>query len=194
MKSICIYCGASRGVRPEYAELARDVGTLLARQGITLVYGGGNVGLMGVVADATLASGGQVVGVIPRALLEREVSHRGLTELVVVNDMHERKLTMATRADGFIALPGGIGTLEELFETLTWLQLGFHGKPIALLDVAGYFTSLLAFLDNMVGEGFLIAAHRDLLLTATDPEELLVRMTGFVAPNPDHWYESVRLT
>ena len=194
MKSICIYCGASRGVRPEYAELARDVGTLLARQGITLVYGGGNVGLMGVVADATLAAGGQVVGVIPRALLEREVSHRGLTELVVVNDMHERKLTMATRAEGFIALPGGIGTLEELFETLTWLQLGFHGKPIALLDVAGYFTSLLAFLDNMVGEGFLIAAHRDLLLTATDPEELLVRMTGFVAPNPDHWYESVRLT
>lgn len=194
MKSICVYCGASRGKRPEYAALARNLGTLLARRGITLVYGGGNVGLMGVVADATLAAGGKVVGVIPRALLEREVSHGNLTELVVVNDMHERKLTMATRADGFIALPGGIGTLEELFETLTWLQLGFHGKPIALLDATGYFSALLAFLDNMVAEGFLIAAHRDLLMTATDPEELLERMSGFVAPNPDHWYESVRLT
>lgn len=193
MKSLCVYCGSSRGARPEYAELARQVGTLLARRGITLVYGAGNIGLMGIAADAALAAGGKVVGVIPRALVDKEVAHHGLSELIVVNDMHERKLTMATRADGFIALPGGIGTLEELFETWTWLQLGFHQKPIALLDASGYFTSLLAFLDTMVAEGFLIAAQRELLMTGTDPEEVLARMSSFIAPNTDRWYESVRL-
>jgi len=134
-----------------------------------------------------------VIGVIPRALVDKEVAHHGLSELVIVNDMHERKLTMATRADGFIALPGGIGTLEELFETWTWLQLGFHQKPIALLDVSGYFASLLTFLDTMVAEGFLIAAQRELLMTGTDPEEVLARMSSFIAPNTDRWYEAVRL-
>ena len=193
MKSLCVYCGSSRGARPEYAELARQVGTMLARRGITLVYGAGNIGLMGIAADAALAAGGKVIGVIPRALVDKEVAHHGLSELVIVNDMHERKLTMATRADGFIALPGGIGTLEELFETWTWLQLGFHQKPIALLDVSGYFASLLTFLDTMVAEGFLIAAQRELLMTGTDPEEVLARMSSFIAPNTDRWYEAVRL-
>ena len=194
MKSLCVYCGSNRGSRPEYAELARRLGTLLARRGITLVYGAGNIGLMGIAADAAMAAGGKVVGVIPRALMEKEVAHHGLSELIVVNDMHERKLTMATRADGFIALPGGIGTLEELFETWTWLQLGFHGKPIALLDVAGYYASLVAFLDHMVGERFLMPAQRELLITDTDPEAVLDRMSAFAAPDTDKWYESIRLT
>jgi uncharacterized protein (TIGR00730 family) len=193
MKSICIYCGSNRGARPEYVALARDLGTLLARRGITLVYGAGNIGLMGVAADAALAAGGQVVGVIPRTLVKLEVAHTGLSELIVVNDMHERKLTMANRADGFIALPGGIGTLEELFETWTWLQLGFHGKPIALLDVAGYYTSLLAFLDHMVGENFLKAPQRDLLISGTDPAEILAQMAAFSPPQTDKWFERSQL-
>jgi len=196
VNSVCVYCGSNRGTRPDYANAARALGTLLAQRGITLVYGAGNIGLMGICADAALAAGGQVVGVIPRALMEKEVAHHGLSELIVVNDMHERKLTMATRAEGFIALPGGLGTLEELFETWTWLQLGFHGKPIALLDVAGYYDTLLAFLDHMVAEKFLVQKQRELLIAGTDPEDVLNRMAAFSPPSSsatDKWYEAVRL-
>lgn len=193
MKSICVYCGSSAGARPEYAALARSVGALLAARGITLVYGAGNVGLMGIAAEAALAAGGKVVGIIPQALMEWEVAHTDLSELIVVNDMHERKLMMADRADGFIALPGGIGTLEELFETWTWLQLGFHGKPIALLDVAGYYAALLAFLDHMVAEKFLKAKQRDLLMAGSDPVEILDRMARFVPPESDKWLYKSRL-
>jgi uncharacterized protein (TIGR00730 family) len=192
MKAICVYCGSRAGSKPEYAEMARVLGKLLAERGITLVYGGGNVGLMGVVADAVQSAGGHTIGVIPRLLVEKEVAHKGLGELIIVNDMHERKLKMATLSDAFIALPGGIGTLEELFETWTWLQLGFHGKPIGLLDAGNYYAHLLQFLDHMVAEGFLNAAQRDLLFHEQDAGGLLAKLSAFAAPATDPWYDEVR--
>ena len=152
MKTICVYCGSNLGNRPVYGERAAELGTRLAREGLTVVYGGGNVGLMGITADSVLAAGGQVVGVIPHALKQRELAHQGLTELLVVDDMHERKALMADRADAFITLPGGYGTLEELFEALAWSQLGIHQKPVGLLNTAGYFDHLLAFLDHAVAD------------------------------------------
>jgi uncharacterized protein (TIGR00730 family) len=174
--SLCVYCGSRPGGRPAYADAARAVGDLLGRAGDQLVYGGGNVGLMGIVADATLAAGGRVVGVIPQALVEREAGHRGLSEQHVVPTMHVRKQMMAERADAFMALPGGIGTLEELFETWTWHQLGYHDKPLGLLNVAGFYDPLLAFMDRCEDEGFLYPPTRALPLVDEDPGRLLRRL------------------
>jgi uncharacterized protein (TIGR00730 family) len=189
MKSVCIYLGSSPGARPEYESVVRQLATTIANRGMTLVYGGGNVGLMGVAANAALEAGGKVIGVIPTDIADKEVGHHGLTELQVVDSMHERKMRMARLADGIIALPGGLGTLEELFEMLTWSQLGFHSMPIGLVNVAGYFDLLLAFLDNMVEERFVKDIHRDLLLTDSDPDSLLDRMIAYQAPVVDKWLD-----
>jgi uncharacterized protein (TIGR00730 family) len=179
VRSVCVFCGSSSGRREAYATAAREIGAELVRRGLTLVYGGGDVGLMGTLADVMLESGGLVIGVIPEALVQREVAHRGLTELRVVDSMHERKALMAELADAFIALPGGIGTLEELCEVLTWAQLGIHNKPVGLLNVDGYFTPLIAMLDHAVAEGFMKADHRRLLLTAEDAAALLDRCAAW---------------
>lgn len=180
-----MYCGSSPGRRPEYLKAARDVGQLLAERGIRLVYGGGRVGLMGVLADAALARGGAVTGVIPRALADQELAHPALPELIVTDSMHTRKTTMADRADAFVALPGGIGTLEELFEVWTWSQLGFQQKPCGLLNVAGYFDPLIRLVDHMVREGYLRPAHRDLLSVAEAPEALLARLEAYQPQPPE---------
>ena len=174
--SICVYCGSRPGADPRFAQSARDTGALIGSQGWELVYGGGNVGLMGMVADATLAAGGTVYGVIPQTLIEKEVGHTGLTELHVVDNMHTRKTMMFERADAFVALPGGIGTFEELFEIWTWYQLGMHRKPFGLLNVAGYYDPLIVMLDSMVAQGFLNSAVRGLLQLGTDAGELLQRL------------------
>jgi hypothetical protein len=182
MRHVCVYCGSNRGARPEYAAAAHRLGRLLGERGIGLVYGGGNVGLMGVLADAALAAGAAVTGVIPQTLVDREVAHQGLTEQRIVGSMHERKALMAELADAFIALPGGLGTLDELFEIWTWSQLGFHAKPCGLLDVAGYFQPLVAFLDRAVAEGFVRRPHRETLCLESDPERLLAMLDARVAP------------
>lgn len=187
MNTICVYCGSSPGRDPAYAAAAHAVGRLLAETGRTLVYGGGHVGLMGAVADAALATGGKVIGVIPRALEEKELAHDGLTELRVVGSMHERKAIMADLADGFLALPGGLGTLEELFETWTWGQLGLHAKPYGLLNVAGFYDPLLALVDHMVDERFVGPAHRELLLVDSAPERLLERMAAHHVASLPRW-------
>jgi len=179
MKRVCVFCGSSPGARLEYARAAKHLGALLARKGIGLVFGGGKVGMMGRLAQAVLDGGGEVIGVIPRDLHDKKVAFTGLEDLRVVGTMHERKATMAELADGFMALPGGLGTLEEIFEILTWAQLGMHGKPCGLLDVCGYFTPLLAFLDRVVAEGFLDAAHRAAIMTAEHPEELLRQFEAY---------------
>ncbi|HUU04782.1 MAG TPA: TIGR00730 family Rossman fold protein [Patescibacteria group bacterium] len=173
MKRICVFCGSSPGAKPEYVRAARQLGALLAQGRIGLVFGGGKVGLMGQLARAALENGGEVIGVIPRELHEKRVAFSGLSDLRVVGSMHERKAMMAELADGFMALPGGLGTLEEIFEILTWAQLGMHGKPCGLLNVGAYYSTLLAFLDQVVAQGFLDAAHRSMILTAENPEELL---------------------
>jgi uncharacterized protein (TIGR00730 family) len=182
MKRICVFCGSSAGARPEYAEAARALGTLLARRGLGLVYGGGNVGLMGIVADAAMTAGGEVTGIIPDALLKMEVGHRDITTLHVVGSMHERKAMMAELSDAFIALPGGIGTLEELFEVWTWGQLGLHPKPLGFLDVAGYYTHLHTFLDHAAAEGFLKQRHRNMAAVEADPAVLLARLAAYQPP------------
>lgn len=189
MKSICLYTGASPGARDEYRIAAEAVATEIARRGMTLVYGGGHVGLMGAAADAALAAGGQVVGVIPADIADREIEHRGLSELLVVDSMHERKMAMLKRADGMIALPGGLGTMEELFEVWTWNQLGFHQKPVGLLNVAGYYDHLLRFIDHMVEQRFVKESHRDLLLVDEDYKALLDRMGAFEPPVVDKWLD-----
>jgi uncharacterized protein (TIGR00730 family) len=171
--SICVYCGSRHGSRPEYTAAAQDLGRAIGQRGWQLVYGGGKVGLMGEVADAVLAAGGRVVGVIPESLQKLEVGHTGLQELHVVPTMHVRKQMMAERADAFIALPGGIGTLEELYEVWTWRQLGYHNNPIGLLDTAGYWQPLLQLMDHTVTEGFLSPAMRELVVVGTDPVALL---------------------
>lgn len=176
MKSLCVYCGSSPGIEPAYAVAARQVGTLIGQRGWQLVYGGGRAGLMGIVADAALAAGAPVIGVIPRSLMVRELGHGGLTELHVVDTMHQRKTLMAERADAFIALPGGIGTFEELFEVWTWRQLGYHDKPVGLLNVAGYYDPLLGFLDRSRDQGFIRDAQHELLRVSTDAGELLDRL------------------
>jgi uncharacterized protein (TIGR00730 family) len=173
LKSVAVFCGSSFGARPSYLDAARAMGTELAARGIGLVYGGGRVGLMGAVADAALDGGATVQGVIPDALSTNEVAHRGLTELHVVRSMHERKAMMANLADGFVAMPGGFGTLEEFFEVVTWAQLGFHRKPIGILDVDGFYAPLLAAMDAMVHEGFVRAEHRAFITVARAPAELL---------------------
>lgn len=192
MNSICVFCGSRDGTRQAYTEAARATGRELARRGITLVYGGGNVGLMGVLADAALEEGGRVVGVIPRALLPFEVGHLGLSELRVVETMHERKAMMVEMSDAFLALPGGIGTLEELFEVWTWAQLGAHRKPCGLLNVAGYFTPLAAFLDTLVPQGFLREDHRAMLVEESDLGRLLRRFETYVPPPVDERLDESR--
>jgi uncharacterized protein (TIGR00730 family) len=176
LKSVCVFCGSSDGARPEYRAMAERVGQLLARNGITSVYGGASIGLMGAFADAALATGGRVIGVLPEALAEKELAHRRLTELHIVSSLHVRKALMAEQSDGFIALPGGYGTLDELFEVLTWAQIGLHHKPCGLLNHEGFFDQLLAYLDHAMREGMLRPQHRKMLLVETDPEQLLKRM------------------
>jgi uncharacterized protein (TIGR00730 family) len=179
---ICVFCGAASGRAPAFADAARALGKLLAQRGIGLVYGGGKVGLMGELADAVLDAGGQAVGVMPRQLVEREIAHAGLTELHVVDDLHQRKALMAELAEGFVTLPGGIGTMEELFEVWSWGRLGLHAKPCGLLNVDGYFDRLRGFADQMVRDGFLEPAHRELLLVEDRPGVLLDRLAAFTPP------------
>jgi uncharacterized protein (TIGR00730 family) len=181
MRRLCVFCGSSAGARPVYAEQARCLGQALVGRGLGLVFGGGHIGLMGILADAVLQAGGEAIGVIPQALVAKELAHAGLTELHVVDTMHQRKALMADLADGFAALPGGFGTGDELFEILTWAQLGLHAKPIGLLNVAGYFDPLLAWLDRAIEEAFLKPEHRRLLLEAEDAERLLDAFLGYRA-------------
>lgn len=181
-RSLAVFCGSRTGTRPEYAQAARTLGALLAGRGVELVYGGGSIGMMGILARATLEAGGTVTGVIPGSLEQREVGQRGLTRLHVVESMHERKAMMAELSDGFVALPGGYGTLEEYFEVLTWAQLRFHDKPVGLLDVAGFFQPVIALFDHMVAEGFVNAQHRALALSDRDPVALLDKMVQYRAP------------
>ncbi|MFL6632133.1 MAG: TIGR00730 family Rossman fold protein [Massilia sp.] len=176
MKSIAVYCGASLGADPLYADAARGLARALVEHNIGLVYGGGKVGLMGVIADEVLRLGGDATGVIPKHLVEREVGHAGLTRLFVVKDMHERKAMMSDLAEGFIAMPGGMGTLEELFEMVTWAQLGIHAKPIGLLNVNGFYDGLASFIDHLVGAGFVRPAHAALMVRDADPDALIRRL------------------
>jgi hypothetical protein len=187
MNSICVFCGSSPGNDPAYAEAAQRLGWTLAERNTTLVYGGGHVGLMGVVADAALEAGGEVIGVMPRSLVDREIGHKGLTKLHVVGSMHERKAMMSRLSDGFVALPGGNGTLEEFFEVLTWAQLGEHGKPCGLLNIAGYYNPLLRVFDQMVEKDFLRGVHRELILVADNPSSLLQRFEGYEPPKTIKW-------
>jgi len=187
LRRICVFCGSSFGSRPAYREAAETIGRLLCQRGIELVYGGGNVGLMGAMADACLDGGGRVIGVIPRALVDKEVAHLGLTELCVVQSMHERKSLMADLSDAFLALPGGYGTWDELCEALTWTQLGIQRKACALLNVSGYYDAFLEFADRAVSEGFLKDVNRDLLLSDDDPARLLDRLAGYAVPIVDKW-------
>jgi uncharacterized protein (TIGR00730 family) len=184
---VCVYCGANRGRDPAYAQAARAMGTTLARRGIGLVTGGGGIGLMGLIADAALEAGGEVIGVIPDALMKKELAHRGLSELVVTPSMHERKARMAEIADGFVALPGGLGTYEELFEIWTWAQLGWHRKPCGLLNAAGFYDKLVAFLDAASEAQFVKPEHRAMLVVDTDPDRLLDRFSAYEAPTVAKW-------
>lgn len=179
-KRICIFTGSAHGARPEYADAARELGRLLVERGYGLVYGGGNIGLMAVIADAVLERDGEVVGVIPEFLVDKELAHHGLTELRVVKSMHERKAAMAELADGFMALPGGIGTLEEFFEVLSWAQLSLHEKPCGLLNLNGYYEGIVDFLDHAVAEDFLKPKHRALLIVEATPEKLLDRFDDII--------------
>ena len=173
---ICVFCGTNAGARPEYGAAARELGKLLAQEEIELVYGGASVGIMGELADAVHEHGGHVTGIIPQQLMKKEAAHTGIPDLIVVASMHQRKSQMADMSDGFIALPGGIGTMEGFFEILTWGQLGIHSKPCGLLDVEDYYAKFLAFLDHGAAEGFLRAEHRDALVVASDPDVLLDRL------------------
>jgi len=184
MKSVCVFCGSAWGTNPAFAAAARELGRTLVERGLRLVYGGGRVGLMGEVATAVLDAGGEVIGVIPQALSAKEIAFTEATELIVVDSMHTRKSRMADRADAFVALPGGYGTCDELFEILTWGQLGIHRKPIGLLNVNGFFTPLLAWLDHIVGEGLLKPKHRELLLVADTVNDLLDKLAVWVPPVP----------
>ena len=187
IQRVAVYCASNAGVRPEYVECARALGALLAQRGLTVVYGGGRVGLMGALADAALAAGGEVIGVMPHGLVQREVAHHGLTALRVVDSMHERKAMIADLADAFITLPGGLGTLEEFFETWTWAQLGVHQKPIGLLDVAGYWAPLLALLEHVDAEGFLRGTPREWLVVSDDASSMLTRLQSFKPPTVRRW-------
>jgi hypothetical protein len=187
MKDVCVFCGSYNGDRADYTEAARSIGMGLARRGLGVVYGGAKAGLMGTVAEAALGAGGRVIGVIPRALVDKELAHRGLTDLHVVNTMHERKAMMATISEGFIALPGGFGTMDELFEIITWAQLGLHRKPVAILNVSGFYDPLLHFLDHLVAEGFVKREHRQVIVVATDPDKLLGILDTYVPPLIEKW-------
>jgi uncharacterized protein (TIGR00730 family) len=187
MKSVCVFCGSSPGARPEYAAAARAMAGALARRGLALVYGGAARGLMGTLADAALAAGVPVVGVLPRPLAREEIAHAGLTELVIVDSLYDRKRLMFERADAFVTLPGGFGTLDELAEVLTMSQLGLHAKPCGLLDVGGFFDPLIAFLDRAVGERFVRPEHRALVTVGEDPDRLLEALEGFQPPAVGKW-------
>jgi uncharacterized protein (TIGR00730 family) len=189
LRRVCVFAGSSPGALAAYVECAGALGRELATQGISLVYGGGRVGVMGKLADAALAQGGEVIGVIPQALVAREVAHSRLTELRVVTSMHERKATMAELSDAFVALPGGLGTLEELFEVLTWSQLGLHAKPCALLNAAGYYDHLLTFLEHATSERFVRAEHRHMLVVGTSPGEIIEHLRAYVPPRVDKWLD-----
>lgn len=190
IKRLCVFCGSNRGNDERYAAAAAQVGNALAQAGIGLVYGGGVIGLMGVVADAALAAGGEVIGIIPDGLMRREVGHRGPIDLRVVRSMHERKAMMADLSDGFVALPGGIGTFEELFEVWTWAQLGDHAKPCALLNVARFYDPLIAFIDQVTEAGFMKAKHRDMLMVESDFGILLDRIRAYEPPEVTKWIEA----
>ena len=185
MKRICVFCGSSPGARPEYVEAARQLGHTLASKGIGLVYGGAKVGTMGQIASAALKAGGEVIGVIPEQLVEKEIAFTGLTDLQVVGSMHERKARMAELSDGFIALPGGLGTFEEFFEALTWAQLGLHYKPCGLLNVCGYYDKLIAFLDHTVEQKFVKSEYRAMVLVDENPERLLEKFAAYQPPKID---------
>lgn len=189
MNRVCVFCGSSNGARAAYADAARAMGAALARRGVGLVYGGGCVGLMGIVADTVLAAGGEVIGVIPDSMVAKEVAHHALTELRVVGSMHERKAMMAELADAFVALPGGYGTFEEFCEIVTWAQLGLHGKPCGLLNVEGYYDCLLSLFDHAVTEQFVRSTHRALVLEASRPESLLDLLESYQPPMLEKWIE-----
>jgi uncharacterized protein (TIGR00730 family) len=187
MRRLCVFCGSSLGGNKAYAEMAQAMGALLARRGIGLVYGGGGVGLMGVIAEAVMRDGGEVIGVIPQALADREIAHTGITELHVVDSMHTRKAMMAELADGFVAMPGGVGTFEEFFEVVTWTQLGLHRKPCGLLNVSGFYSPLAAFIDQAVSEGFIKPVHRAAIVVDDDPERLLDSLASIKLPDVPKW-------
>jgi uncharacterized protein (TIGR00730 family) len=189
MKRICVYCGSSNGAREAYTAAARALGRALVRRDLGLVYGGSDAGLMGVLADTVLAEGGEVIGVIPEPLVVKEVAHKGLTELRIVRSMHERKAMMAELADGFIALPGGFGTLEEFCEIVTWIQLGLHRKPCGLLNIEGYYDGLLAFLDHAVAEGFIHPGYRAMVLNGAQAEHLVEKILSAVVPPLRKWID-----
>lgn len=199
MKTLCVFCGSNAGRAPEFSAAAQALGQTLAKRNITLVYGGGNIGLMGILADACLAAGGEAIGIIPQALMGKEVAgrsvdHRALTRMEVVDSMHARKARMAELADGFIALPGGFGTFEELCEILTWSQLGFHAKPVGLLNVAGFYAPLLALFDRAVAENFMRQQNRDIALVESDIDRLLERMAAYRAKPVSKWLTEARQT
>jgi len=187
MKRVCVYCGSSTGNNPIYRDVAVALGSLLAKRRIGLVYGGGHVGLMGVIADAVLAAGGEVIGVIPQSLADREIAHAGLTDLRVVDSMHTRKAMMADLSDAFIAMPGGVGTFEEFFEVITWTQLGLHRKPCALLNAGGFYTPLVAFIDQAVSEGFIKPVHRSMMVVDDNPERLIDTLSTIKLPDVPKW-------
>ncbi len=189
-RKICVFTGSRLGSRPEYPEAARQLGRALVERNYALVYGGGNVGLMSVIADTVLGLGGHVTGVIPDSLVSKEVAHRGLSDLRIVQSMHERKAMMAELSDGFIAMAGGIGTMEEFFEVLSWAQLGIHGKPCGLLNTGGYYEHLIEFLDDAVVQGFLKRKHRSLLIVANEASEMLSRFETFMAIRGDQRFDS----
>ena len=192
LDSLCLFCGSSAGSNPIYKTAAHAFGETLAELNIRLVYGGGSVGLMGVAADACMAAGGTVVGVIPQLLMEKEVGHKGITEMHVVTDMHERKALMTELSDGFIALPGGYGTLDELFEALTWLQLGYHRKPVGLLNVNGFYNHLVSFIDHSRDERFLRDLHRDSLCVDADLRQLIEKLRVMEAPDTGKWLDQAK--
>ena len=189
MKRVCVFCGSNKGVRTEYTSAAQELGQALVKRNIGLVYGGGNIGLMGVIADAMLAEGGEVIGVIPQALVTREVAHQDLTEQRIVSTMHERKALMAELSDAFIAMPGGMGTFDEFCEILTWAQLGIHQKPCGILNVENYFTPLLMMFDHAMAEGFLRDTHRALVMDASEPEPLLNALAKYQPQFAEKWID-----
>lgn len=193
MKSICVFCGSNAGSDPIFSDYATKLGVFLAEKEISLIYGAGNVGLMGVVADACLDAGGEVVGVIPNFLMAKEVGHSGLTELIQTETMHERKQIMADRSEGFIAMPGGMGTMDEVCEILTWGQLGLHTYPVGLLNVNGYYDSLLTFFDEMVAKKFLHQKNRDTIISHSEPAELIKMMDAYEPPNVEKWIDRAQV-
>lgn len=189
MKRVCVFCGSNKGARPVYEEIARAMGLALVRRGLGLVYGGGNVGLMGIIADTVREAGGEVIGVIPESLAAKELAHKDLSDLIVVSSMHERKAKMADYADAFVAMPGGYGTFEEFCEIITWAQLGFHKKPCGLLNVENYYAPLLSLFDHAVAEGFIRQEHRPLVLESNSPEELLDMLESYKPPAFEKWID-----